>query len=329
MGYTLDDKLVIGIASSALFDLGESDRVYREQGIEAYRAYQREHEGEILGEGVAFPFVRRLLALNPSSQERLVEVVLLSRNDPDTGLRVFNSIEAHGLDISRGGFLGGREPFRFMESFRCALFLSNHEPDVREAIARGYPAGLVVDTSGGDDRDDDELRIAFDFDGVIVDDEAETVFQTDGVEGFHAHESARAGFAHNPGPCKELLERIAMLQRRLGPGSKLRVSIVTSRDAPAHKRVITTLREWGIRVDEMLLLGGVSKQDFLEELRPHIFFDDQERHLAGAVPSVHVPFGRLNQRNSIDNVTPLPSKRNAASSHDGGPKRPRASREKP
>ena len=208
MGYTLDDKLVIGIASSALFDLGESDRVYREQGIEAYRAHQRAHESEILGEGVAFPFVRRLLALNPSSQERLVEVVLLSRNDPDTGLRVFNSIEAYGLDISRGGFLGGREPFRFMESFRCALFLSNHEPDVRDAIARGYPAGLVVDTSRGDDRDDDELRIAFDFDGVIVDDEAETIFQKDGVESFHAHESARADFAHNPGPCKELLERI-------------------------------------------------------------------------------------------------------------------------
>lgn len=330
MAYSLDDKLVIGVASSALFDLSESDRVYRESDIHAYRAYQREHEDDVLEPGVAFPFVRRMLALN-SPERRLVEIVLLSRNDPDTGLRVFNSIEAHTLDISRAAFLGGGEPYRYMTAFNCALFLSGHEPDVREAIDAGYAAGLVMHAPTDDDRADEELRIAFDFDGVIADDEAENVFQRDGVEKFHAHEADRAHFAHNPGPLKGLLERIAALQRELGRGSKLRVAIVTSRDAPAHRRVITSLRSWGIRVDEMLLLGGVEKAAFLEELRPHIFFDDQERHLAGVVPSVHVPFGRLNaaQRSSIVRLRARPSKAKTASSHAGGPKRPRASREKP
>jgi len=309
MVYPIQDKLVIAVASSALFDLSEPHAVFLERGTEAYRRHQREHENDPLPPGVAFPFVQRILGLNGTDEteaERPVEVVLISRNDPDTGSRVFRSIEHHGLSITRAAFLGGKEPWPYIAAFNAALFLSGDQANVEEAIRHGCPAGRVlgVGTEGADEGR--VLRIAFDFDGVLADDEAQTVFQREGVEGFNESEARMASRALNPGPLKPLLEKIAGLQRRKDPraGSVagghtlIRTAIVTSRDGPARQRVVTTLRAWGIQVDETFFLGGMDKGRVLQVFRPHIFFDDHIDHAgpaAGAVPSVHVPFGVVNR----------------------------------
>jgi len=308
MPFSVENKLVVAVASSALFDLTESDRIYREQGLEEYRRFQREHERTPLGPGVAYPFIRRLLGLNGVEEaDRPVEVILLSRNDPDTGLRAFRSMAAHGLDITRGAFLSGRPPWRYLDAFNASLFLSAGRADIENAVRRGYPAGLVLDSEYVDEEGDDELRVAFDFDGVVVDDEAESIFQAEGLDGFHQSEGDLAGTAHQPGPLTRLFREIAALQQweeekasaQAGYQPKIRTAIITSRGAPAHERVVTTLRTWGLRVDETLFLGGMEKRPVLEVFRPHIFFDDQMAHAgpaAGAVPAVHVPFGRLNLR---------------------------------
>jgi 5'-nucleotidase len=305
--YPIESKIVIAVASSALFDLKESDSVFQQEGEDAYRAYQREHQDNVLQPGVAFPFIRRLLSLNsPASGDEPVEVVLLSRNDPDTGLRVFNSIQSHGLSISRGAFVTGKPPYRYAAAFNACLFLSANEKDVREAMLAGHPSGLVLASTFEDNMNDEQLRVAFDFDGVLADDEAEIVFhQTGDLGQFHASEIAKVLKAHNPGPLQELLMKIAALQKRerervaKEPGyeSKIRIAIVTARNAPSHKRMVTTLREWGIQADETFFLGGIEKRRILEVFEPHIFFDDQRIHLdssSGVVPSVHVPFGVKN-----------------------------------
>jgi 5'-nucleotidase len=251
-----------------------------------------------------------LLSLNGSSpDDQLVEVVLLSRNDPDTGLRVFKSIQAHDLNITRGAFLSGGAPYRYVKAFNASLFLSASEADVREAIEKGNaPAGVVLASKFVEDpQDQEELRIAFDFDGVLADDEAEAIFHAGGLPPFEKAELEKALIAHNPGPLAELLIKIAKLreherQRVAKDGSheqKLRIAIITARGAPAHERVITTLREWGTLADETFFLGGIDKKRILEVFRPHIFFDDQRVHLdpvSGFVPSVHVPFGVKNPR---------------------------------
>lgn len=308
MAYPIADKLVVAIASSALFDLSESGKVFAEQGEAAYRQHQRGNENVPLTPGVAFPFIRRLLKLNldPAHQELApVEVILLSNNDPDTGLRVFNSIEHHGLPITRAAFVSGTDPQRYIEPFGACLFLSANPTNVEKAIMAGYPAGTVLDSTYTDDVSDEELRIAFDFDGVLADDEAETVFQVDGLESFQQSELEKAAIPHNPGPLKILLEMIAVIQARemerertvAGYRRKVRTAIITSRNAPAHKRFVTTLRAWGIQVDETFFLGGMDKNVILAEFRPHIFFDDQKAHAgpaSGIVPAVHVPFGKIN-----------------------------------
>jgi 5'-nucleotidase len=305
--FSIDEKFVVALASSALFDLTESDRVFRERGEEEYRRYQREHEEDILNPGVAFPFVRRLLSLNGAGpDDRPVEVILLSRNDPDTGLRVFNSIAHYKLAISRGAFVTGRRPYRYMPAFNASLFLSANEEDVRAAMGDGRPAGQVLGTSLDDDPTDLELRIAFDFDGVLAGDESERINRERGLQDFLDHEQANAPLPLEAGPLKRLLEEMARLQRlererlKRDPNYvvKIRTAIVTSRNAPAHRRLVTTLRSWGIGVDETLLLGGLAKNRALEVFRPHIFFDDQRTHAvpaAAVAPSVHVPFGIQNR----------------------------------
>ncbi len=306
MPITLTDRLVVAVASSALFDLEDSDRVFREHGEEAYRQYQRDHESDVLAPGVAFPLVRRLLALNGADPgDQVVEIVLLSRNDPDTGLRVFNAIEHHGLAISRAAFVKGRNPHLYLPAFNASLFLSAHAEDVRRAVAAGLPAGQVFPTRFVDDEAETELRIAFDFDGIIADDSAEAIFKTGGLASFHASERERALEPMAVGPLQRFFAEVAGVQakerarqcRDPGYQPRLRVAIVTARNAPAHKRVITTLRQWGIQVDEAFFLGGVEKAEILRTFRPHIFFDDQLTHVTGAsevTPSVHVPFGVAN-----------------------------------
>jgi 5'-nucleotidase len=309
MPYDLKDRLVIGVASSAMFDLSESDNVFRSQGEEKYRKYQEENIKNPLKPGVAFSFIRRLLSLNDLSDEEdgpLVEVVLLSRNDPDTGLRVMNSIEHHGLGITRAIFQQGISPHAYIRALNISLFLSSNNSDVLEAIAKNLPAGYVMDSKKIDDPDDKTLRIAFDFDGVIADDASEVVMQNGNLEKFHNHEIANVMEPHGGGPLKEFLLRISKIQmaeetkRRADPSYKnrLRVSIVTARNAPSHERAINTLKSWGVMANDAFFLGGVEKKLVLDVLQPHIFFDDQSGHLATAsevAPSVHIPFGITNR----------------------------------
>nr|WP_265088133.1 5'-nucleotidase [uncultured Psychrobacter sp.] len=306
MAYDLTGRLVIGLSSSALFDLDESDNVFREQGEQAYRDYQRENQDIPLITGVAYPFIRRLLKLNEISDEPLVEVILLSRNDPDTGLRVMNSIEHYELSITRAVFLQGQSAYKYIPAFDIELFLSANEGDVKQAVDAGFPAGQILHGNISDDIEDMQLRIAFDFDGVLIDDEAETVYKKSNELGdFHSHESSKVDIAHNPGPLKNFLDRISYIQK-LETSYKLknpnyepvlRVSIVTARNAPSHKRAINTMREWDILANEAFFMGGVEKSKVLEILKPHIFFDDQKLHLKSAsiLPSVHIPFGVANK----------------------------------
>ena len=309
----LERALVVGVASSALFDLDASDAVFRRDGEQKYREYQRDHLDDALGPGVAFPFIRRLLALNDlSGDERLVEVVVLSRNDPETGLRVMRSVEHHGLDITRAIFMQGRSPYRFMEPLRMSLFLSANETDVREAIRMGFAAGRVVGRAADDGHaaEDDggtDLRIAFDFDGVLADDSAEQFYQKRSLEEYQENESALADVPLPKGPLAAFLEKINHIQRiedakhDADPGGykrRVRVAVVTARSAPAHERAINSIHQWGLRVNDAFFLGGIDKGPVLGVLQPHIFFDDQHRHVDTAsrsTPSVHIPFGELNE----------------------------------
>ena len=309
----LERALVVGVASSALFDLEASDAVFRRDGEQKYREYQRDHLGDALAPGVAFPFIRRLLALNDlSGDERLVEVVVLSRNDPETGLRVMRSVEHHDLDITRAIFMQGRPPYRFMEPLRMSLFLSANKADVREAIRMGFAAGRVVGRAADDGRavDDDggtDLRIAFDFDGVLADDSAEQFYQKRSLEEYQENESALADVPLPKGPLAAFLEKINHIQgiedakHDADPGGykrRVRVAVVTARSAPAHERAINSIHQWGLRVNDAFFLGGIDKGPVLGVLQPHIFFDDQHRHVDTAsrsTPSVHIPFGELNE----------------------------------
>ncbi|NRR31439.1 5'-nucleotidase [Oxalobacteraceae bacterium] len=309
MAYPIENKLVIGIASSALFDLAESHQIYLESGAEEYRKYQEQHVDVILQRGVAFPFIRRFLSINQHFPDQLpVEVVLFSRNSPETGLRVMSSIAHYGLDISRACFVTGKSPYTYLPAFNTSLFLSANEEDVRKALEARHPAGLVLPSITEDDEDDGELRVAFDFDGVIADDEAETVFKRNNdVDEFHAHERAHVAVPHQPGPLADLFQKLAQIQRleeeaqRKDPDYKriLRIAIITARNAPSHERVVTTLKSWGVSANETFFLGGMEKARVLSIFKPHMFFDDQLSHLksaGGTIPMVHVPFGVANLR---------------------------------
>lgn len=305
MPYELDHRLVIGVASSALFDLAESSAYFDEHGEAAYRVYQDEHIDDTLAPGPAFPFVRRLLALNdlrPSDPP--VEVIMLSKNDPSTGLRVMRSIAKHDLPISRAIFGQGRAPHQYAEALSMSLFLSGNADDVRVAVAAGVPAGHVLHSIASYD-EDDTLRIAFDFDGVLSGDSAERIYREQGIDGYQQHEDEHRADPLDPGPLKELLLDLNMIQkleqekeaadRSYQP--RLRIALVTARNAPAHERAVQSLRSWGVDVNEAFFLGGVEKSRVLRVMRPHLFFDDQSIHLDGAVADyagVHVPYGVAN-----------------------------------
>ncbi|MGV6486930.1 5'-nucleotidase [Stenotrophomonas bentonitica] len=317
MPYELDNRLVIGVASSAVFDLSDSDAVFRSEGEEQYRKFQEKNLDVPLPKGIAYPFIKRLLALNDlNSSDPLVEVVLLSRNDPDTGLRVMKTIEHYGLGMTRAIFMQGRSPYEYIPALNISLFLSGHKPDVEAAIGLGHPAGQVLDSTFEDDEDDKTLRIAFDFDGVLAGDESESVMQSSGLIAFHDHEVKNVTQPHNPGPLKEFLVRIAKIQsieeshKHNNPKyeNRIRVSIVTARNAPSHERALKTLKSWGVMANDAFFLGGIEKGRVLGVLRPHIFFDDQSGHLKSAsavAPSVHIPFGVVNQPKLVaDETTP-------------------------
>lgn len=306
MPFSLEDTLVVGVASSALFDLAESDSVFRKNGEGAYRQYQERRLEDQLAQGVAFPFIQRLLSLNElgDNARPLVEVIVMSRNDPDTGLRVMRSIESHGLNITRAIFMQGRAPYAFMGALNMSLFLSADEKDVRTALEAGYAAGQVLGSPAAES-DGTDLRVAFDFDGVLADDSSEQVMQAGDLEQFHANEVANVDIPMPEGRLLPFLRGInriqdieeEMLAHDPAYNRRVHVAIVTARNAPSHERVVKTLKSWEVRVNDAFFLGGIEKAGVLRVLRPHIFFDDQRGHLATAadhVPSVHVPFGIAN-----------------------------------
>lgn len=292
-------KLVIAISSRALFNLDESHRVYEQQGLEAYSQYQIENEDNVLEPGEAFPLVKKLLRINDTlSGDPRVEVILLSRNSADTGLRVFNSIEHHQLNITRAAFCGGESPYRYVSAFGCHLFLSTEAEDVRNALQHGVAAATLI-SSQTVERHDDELRFAFDGDAVLFSDDSERIYKQDGLEAFAKNEKSAAKEPMREGPFRVFLQALQNLQAEFEPHRcPIRTALVTARSAPAHERVIRTLRSWGIRLDESLFLGGLNKGDFLKSYGADVFFDDQQAHCESAsshVATGHVPHGIANQ----------------------------------
>ncbi len=294
---TLADKLVVAISSRALFDLTESHRVYTEAGVDAYHRYQIEHEEQMLGPGPAFVLVNKLLRLNRADKQ-YVEVILLSRNSADTGLRVMNSIHHHGLDITRAAFTKGEPTSRYVPAFGAHLFLSADTEDVKRVLNEGYAAATIVSSVVGKN-ESDELRIAFDGDAVLFSDEAERVYQESGLAAFSKSETDAALRPLSGGPFKEFLAGLHRIQSDFSDGaSPIRTALVTARSAPAHERVIRTLRAWNIRIDEALFLGGLDKGEFLRAFGADIFFDDQRTHVESAskhVATGHVPHGIANE----------------------------------
>lgn len=287
------ERFTVAISSRALFALDDAHALFERDGLDAYIRYQIEHESETLGPGIAFPLVRKLLALNTGrNQGPHIEVILLSRNSGDTGLRIFNSVEQHGLDIVRAAFTSGAPPFPYIQPFGAQLFLSTHAEDVRAALAAGVAAATVLPSSATT-RDTSELRIAFDGDAVVFGGESEAVSQREGLEAFSKHERERGDEPLPVGPFRGFLEALHRIQSAFpAEASPLRTALVTARSAPAHKRVILTLRHWGVRIDEALFLGGRDKGPFLRAFGADIFFDDSHLNTESArqhVATGHVP----------------------------------------
>ena len=292
-------KLVIGISSRALFDLDDSHKIFEKEGVDAYKEHQILNEDKILNPGNAFGLVKKILDINNlyESNDR-VEVILLSRNSADTGLRVFNSIEAHNLDITRAVFCGGESPHKYVKDFNIDLFLSSSDEDVRLAIESNVASATIISGNSNFKQDSHLLKIAFDGDAVIFSDESEKVFHEKGMSAFIKNEIK----GHNslePGPMKPFLMELNKLQGEFSlEDCPIRTALVTARSAPTHKRVIKTLREWGVRIDESLFLGGMSKEDFLRSFQADIFFDDQLKNIvdaSGKITSAHVPYGVKNE----------------------------------
>lgn len=306
MPYPIEDKLVIAVSSKTLFDLEFEDQLFKDDGLAAYIDYQKKHQTDIPKPGAAFTFVKNILNLNSKfPEESPVEVVLLTRQHASAGLRTMNAIEHYGLDISRAFFLAGNLPFPFMASVHASLYLSTNAQEVKDATDMGYPAGFVLPTAKAYKEDKEQLVIAFDFDGVIADDQAEKVYDKEGMEIYHEHEHENRKTPLGKGPLFSFLKKISNLQKLEQTHNTdkniinqlIRIAIVTARNAPAHARLIHTLDKYNIDVPEMYFTGGINKKNILDVLKPQIYFDDQIHHLESAVsntPCVHIPFGITN-----------------------------------
>lgn len=300
----IKSKLIIGISSRALFDLDASHDIYKKSGVESYKQYQIENEENILEPGEAFPLVKKILNLNKFYDgEKRIEVILLSRNSSDTGLRIRNSIEEHNLDISRAAFCGGESPHRYVKDFGVHLFLSSSIEDVKLAIDSEVAAATIISSnsnskSRNSDSTKEQLRIAFDGDAVIFSDESERIYHEKGLDAFIDNEK-NAKSPLKAGPFKNFLLQLNKIQNDFDQDNcPIRTALVTARSAPSDKRVIKTLREWGVRIDESLFLGGMPKRDFLKSFDADIFFDDQKNNIVEAsreLTSGHVPYGIKNK----------------------------------
>lgn len=335
MSYRLEDKMVIGVSSRALFDLSAENEIFERQGVEAYCRYQVEHEKELLKPGPGFGLVKELLRLNEYAADgELVEVIIMSRNSPDTSLRVFNAIKYYGLKITRAVLVSGASLAPYLSAFHTDLFLSAYEDDVQSAIDSGIAAGIIctdhvyaqdhvsdpdsvisgnlvqfpqaiqtaypMSYAMGKEKEDGRIRIAFDGDAVLFTDESEKIFKEKGLAAFEENEALNAGNPLEEGPFANFLRKLSDLQRKIGiENCPIRTALVTSRSAPAHERVIRTLRAWNVRVDEAFFLGGIEKKEFLKAFGAQIFFDDQSVHTvsaAQAVPAARVPYRRKKRK---------------------------------
>lgn len=296
MGYILDDKMVIGVSSRALFDLSAENEIFERDGLLAYQKYQLEHENDVLKPGPGFELIKSLLNLNVLAGKTLVEVIIMSRNSTNTSLRVFNSIKHYGLDITRAVLASGASLAPYLKAFKTDLFLSAYEDDVQNAINAGIAAGTICTdhTYTENANYSGQIRIAFDGDAVLFSDASEMVYKEKGLKAFEQNEAENADVPLEAGPFAAFLKKLSSLQEELGvENSPIRTALVTARSAPAHERVIKTLRAWNVRLDEALFLGGLEKKAFLKAFGAQIFFDDQVVHTGPAseeVPSARVPY---------------------------------------
>jgi 5'-nucleotidase len=293
------NTLIVGISSRTLFDLEEEDKLFKEKGISVYRKVQREKENEELRPGTAFHLVQALLNLNKLSttNNRLVEVIVMSSNSPETGVRILNSIKSLNLDITRSAFTGGEKISSYIEAFQVDLFLSKNELDVQEVIdSKTAAAALILEPPSNFQSEKDTVRIAFDADAVLFSDESQQIYDSQGMEAFHKNESDNENIPLKEGPHGKLLKTLSKIQQFMDTTielTPLRLAIVTARNSPSHMRVIKTLRDWDVYVDEAFFLGGMQKDKILKAFNAHIFFDDQDVHLEKAkkvVPSAKVPY---------------------------------------
>lgn len=296
MGIDLQNKLVVGVSSRALFDLEAEDKIYKEDGLVAYEEYQITHENDVLKPGTAFPLIKALHNLNCEDQ-RLTEIIVMSKNSANTILRVFNSIEHYDLDIGRAALVGGASISPYLGAFQTDLFLSADEKDVQEAINANIAAGIICNHEElpiDPKQEIKQIRIAFDGDAVIFSDESEKIYKEKGIEAFIEHEKQNAEKPLPEGPFAKLLKTISVVQQQFSGGFiPIRTALVTARNAPAHERVIKTLRAWNVRIDEAFFLGGISKSEILKAFNANIFFDDQAVHTDPAsklVPAARVPY---------------------------------------
>lgn len=313
MAYQLEEKMVIGVSSRALFDLTVENEIFEKQGLEAYCTYQVEHEREILKPGPGFRLIQSLLRLNEYVEERNpVEVIVMSRNSPDTSLRVFNAIQYYNLPITRAVLASGASLAPYLNAFHTDLFLSAYEDDVQCAIDSGIAAGIIctdnipqenVVVFRGNEEPEPQIRIAFDGDAVLFSDESERIFKTEGLQAFEENEKQCAQCPLEAGPFANFLRKLSKLQNELGrENCPIRTALVTARCAPAHERVIRTLRSWNVRVDEAFFLGGLEKKEVLRAFGAQIFFDDQSVHTinaAQAVPAARVPYRQVRKRDKL------------------------------
>jgi len=296
MALNLDNKLVVGISSRALFDLEEENSIYEKEGLKAYTEFQIAHEKNILKPGTAFPLIKALHKLN-AEERYLTEIIIMSRNSADTSLRIFNSIEHYELGISRAALVGGANISQYLSAFKTDLFLSANESDVQEAVNANIAAGIIcshTDLPINSNEEIEQIKIAFDGDAVIFSDESEQIYQEKGLKAFAEHEHQNAQNPLLEGPFAKLLKTLSIVQQQFPEDTvPIRTALVTARNAPAHERVIRTLRAWNVRIDEAFFLGGIEKSQVLKAFGANIFFDDQKVHTDPAsklVPSARVPY---------------------------------------
>ena len=293
----MTSPLTIGISSRSLFSLEHENEIYETKGIAEYVKYQLSHEDDPLPPGTAFPLIKGMLKINETLKTPLVNVIVISRNSPETGLRVFNSIETLELRIERGAFTGGASIIPYLEAFKVDLFLSRNEEDVQSAIDHGIASAIILDPPTDYNPDTDKIRIAFDADAVIFSDESEIRYKTEGLDAFQEYEKTHADLPLPEGPFGSFIKTLSGICRNIPPEQNpFRIAIVTARSTPAHKRVLLTLRSWGVQIDEIFFLGGMPKDRILKSFNAHIFFDDQPIHTDPAskkVPSARVPYKKV------------------------------------